>query len=78
MLISQNIPFDRFETKPPLSSSALQPEHYASEPYTLTLEAQASMTFAPVCIQKPCNLNMATLNTQDGLHVTKLPSWDKP
>jgi hypothetical protein len=53
MLISQHIPFDRFETKPPLSSSELQPKHNASEPYTLTLEAQASMTFAPVCIWKP-------------------------
>jgi hypothetical protein len=53
MLISQHIPFDRFETKTSLSSSALQPKHNASEPYTLTLVAQVSMTFAPVCTRKP-------------------------
>jgi hypothetical protein len=53
MLISQYNAFVRFETKPPLSSSAVQPKHNASEPYTLTLQAQASMTFAPVCIGKP-------------------------
>jgi len=50
MLISQHNAFVRFETKPPLSSSAVQPKRNA---YTLTLEAQASMTFATVCIGKP-------------------------